>query len=37
MTGRIVRYAAPLMLVDGANALFSLIDVLLIGAFLGAR
>ncbi len=35
--GRIARYAAPLMLVDGANALFSMVDVLLIGAYLGSR
>lgn len=37
ITGRIARYAAPLMLVDGATVLFSMIDVLLIGAFLGSR
>ncbi len=37
MTGRIARYAAPLMLVDGANALFAMVDILLIGAYLGAR
>lgn len=36
-TGRIVRYAIPLMLVDGANALFSSIDLLLIGVFLDTR
>ena len=35
MAGRIARYAGPLMLVDGANALFSMVDVLLIGAYLG--
>ena len=35
--GRIARYAVPLMLVDGANALFAMIDILLIGAFLGPR
>jgi O-antigen/teichoic acid export membrane protein len=35
--GRIARYAVPLMLVDGANALFSMIDLLLIGAYLGSR
>jgi O-antigen/teichoic acid export membrane protein len=34
---RIARYAHPLMLVDGANALFVMIDVLLIGAYLGSR
>ena len=36
-TGRIARYAGPLLLVDGANALFAAIDVLLIGAYLGSR
>lgn len=36
-TRRIVRYAGPLMLVDGANALFTTIDVILIGAYLGSR
>lgn len=34
MTGRIARYAVPLMLVDGATALFSMVDVLLIGVYL---
>jgi O-antigen/teichoic acid export membrane protein len=37
MVGRIARYAAPLMLVDGANALFTTVDILLIGAYLGSR
>jgi stage V sporulation protein B len=37
MIGRIARYAVPLTLVDGANALFSMVDVLLIGAYLGSR
>lgn len=32
----IVRYAIPLILVDGANALFGGIDLLLIGAYLGS-
>ena len=35
--GRIARYAVPLMLVDGANALFSAIDMLLIGVYLSSR
>jgi O-antigen/teichoic acid export membrane protein len=34
---RIARYALPLTLIDGANALFSMIDILLIGAYLGSR
>jgi O-antigen/teichoic acid export membrane protein len=37
LIGRIARYAAPLMLVDGANALFTTVDILLIGAYLGSR
>jgi O-antigen/teichoic acid export membrane protein len=37
LTRRIARYAAPLMLVDGANALFTMVDILLIGAYLGSR
>ena len=37
MGRRIARYAAPLMLVDGANSLFSMVDVLLIGVYLGTR
>ncbi len=37
MAGRIARYAAPLMLVDGANALFAIVDVLLIGVYLGTK
>ncbi len=36
-TGRIARYAGPLMLVDGANSVFATIDILLIGAYLGSR
>jgi O-antigen/teichoic acid export membrane protein len=32
----IARYAIPLMLVDGANTVFSMIDLLLIGAYLGS-
>jgi O-antigen/teichoic acid export membrane protein len=36
-TRRIARFAGPLMLVDGANALFATIDILLIGAYLGSR
>jgi O-antigen/teichoic acid export membrane protein len=34
---RIARYALPLMLVDGGWVLFSQIDLLLIGAYLGTR
>jgi O-antigen/teichoic acid export membrane protein len=37
VAGRIVRYAVPLTLVDGANALFAMVDVLLIGVYLGAK
>ncbi len=37
MAGVITRYAVPLMLVDGANALFAGVDVLLIGAYLGTK
>ena len=36
-SARIARYAAPLTLVDGANALFGAIDLLLIGAYLGSH
>ncbi|MGI8559430.1 MAG: oligosaccharide flippase family protein [Solirubrobacteraceae bacterium] len=35
--GRIARYAVPLMLVDGATVLFSMVDVLLIGVYLGTK
>jgi O-antigen/teichoic acid export membrane protein len=35
--GRIARYAVPTMLVDSATALFAMVDVLLIGAYLGPR
>lgn len=36
-TRRIVRYALPIILVDGANALFSSIDLVLIGVFLDTQ
>jgi O-antigen/teichoic acid export membrane protein len=34
---RIARYAVPLMLVDGSYTLFTVIDLVLIGAILGTR
>ncbi len=34
---RIARYAAPIMLVSSGNVLFTTVDVLLIGAFLGSE
>jgi O-antigen/teichoic acid export membrane protein len=37
LTRSIMGNAAPIMLVDGANAVFTMIDILLIGAFLGSR
>lgn len=34
---RIIRFALPVMLIDGANAIFVMEDILLIGAFLGSH
>jgi O-antigen/teichoic acid export membrane protein len=37
LTRQIAGYAAPLMLIDAANSLFTMVDILLIGAYLGSH